>query len=336
MDLDDLNTFDSKKMFEVYDSWPEIARQSYQDQSLTKLNIQNINHIVLVGMGGSGSICDVIASILSKEDIHISIIKGYALPKTINENTLIIFVSVSGNTDETLSVLKNSYSSDAKHAVFSSGGLIEEFCKKNKIFFQQISMIHSPRASFVKFLFSILNVLESILPISSDDITKSISSLVLIRDRINSKNLTQSNDSLKLAEWIDGIPLIYFPDGLRSSAIRFKNSLQENAKIHVISEDIIEACHNGIVAWESPSSIKPIIIQGEDDNVKTKERWKIIRQFFELNEIDYYQINSVKGSILSKIVSLIYILDFSSIYFSVINKIDPSPVASIDFIKSKL
>ena len=123
---------------------------------------------------------------------------------------------------------------------------------------------------------------------------------------------------------------------MRSSAIRFKNSLQENAKIHVISEDIIEACHNGIVAWESPSSIKPIIIQGEDDNVKTKERWKIIRQFFELNEIDYYQINSVKGSILSKIVSLIYILDFSSIYFSVINKIDPSPVASIDFIKSKL
>ena len=144
------------------------------------------------------------------------------------------------------------------------------------------------------------------------------------------------NESLKLAEWITGIPLIYYPDGLRSAAIRFKNSLQENAKIHVISEDIIEACHNGIVAWEIPSSVKPIIIQGEDDNVKTKERWNIIKQFFEINKIDYYQINSVKGSILSKIVSLIYMLDFSSIYYSVINKTDPSPVSSIDFIKSKL
>ena len=336
MDLDDLKTFDSKKMFEVYDSWPEIARQSYNDQNLTKLNIKNIDHIVLVGMGGSGSICDVIASILSKEDLHITIIKGYTLPKTIDENTLIIVVSVSGNTDETLSVLKNSYSSNAKHVVFSSGGLIEEFCKKNDILFQEISMIHSPRASFVKFLFSILNVLESLLPISSEDITKSISSLDSIRDRINSKNLTQSNNSLKLAEWITGIPLIYYPDGLRSAAIRFKNSLQENAKIHVISEDIIEACHNGIVAWEIPSSVKPIIIQGEDDNVKTKERWNIIKQFFEINKIDYYQINSVKGSILSKIVSLIYMLDFSSIYYSVINKTDPSPVSSIDFIKSKL
>jgi len=52
------------------------------------------------------------------------------------------------------------------------------------------------------------------------------------------------------------IPLIYYPYGLQAAAIRFKNSLQENSKIHVISEDVIETCHNGIVSWESKSNVK--------------------------------------------------------------------------------
>ena len=336
MNLEDLKFFDSKKMSQVYDSWPEIAEKSYKDKNLKKLNIKNIDHIILIGMGGSGSICDVIDSILSKENLHVKTVKGYTLPNTVDDRTLIIFVSVSGNTDETLTILKNAHNSKAKIAVFTSGGTIREFCKTNNIFLQHIEMIHSPRSSLVKFLFSILNTLEFILPISPKDIEETISYLYTIQTKINSNNLTSSNDALKLAEWINGIPCIYYPDGLRSSAIRFKNSLQENAKTHVISEDIIEACHNGIVAWEKPSSVNPIIIQGEDDNIKTKERWKIIKQFFEINKIDYYQINSVKGSILSKIVSLIYILDFASIYHSVINEIDPSPVPSIDFIKSRL
>ena len=49
---------------------------------------------------------------------------------------------------------------------------------------------------------------------------------------------------------VSDFPIIYYPWGLHSAAIRFKNSLQENAKIHVFSEDIIESSHNGIVAWE--------------------------------------------------------------------------------------
>jgi len=57
---------------------------------------------------------------------------------------------------------------------------------------------------------------------------------------------------------------------LIATAIRFKNSLQENAKIHAMAEDIIEACHNGIVSWEKSSDIKPVLIQGQDDYIKTK------------------------------------------------------------------
>ena len=139
-----------------------------------------------------------------------------------------------------------------------------------------------------------------------------------------------------LAKWISDIPLIYYPWGLQAAAVRFKNSLQENSKLHAMTEDVIETCHNGVVSWEKPSIVKPILLEGVDDYIKTKERWKILKEYFKINDIEYREILSVKGSILSKLINLIYLLDYSTIYRAVLSKTDPSPVKSIDFIKSKL
>ena len=78
------------------------------------------------------------------------------------------------------------------------------------------------------------------------------------------------------------------------------------------------------------------MIEGEDDYIKTKERWKILKEFFETKNIDYREIFSIKGDILSKLITLIYQLDYSTIYLAVSKKIDPTPISSIDFIKKKL
>lgn len=95
-------------------------------------------------------------------------------------------------------------------------------------------------------------------------------------------------------------------------------------------------CHNGIVSWEKPSHVQPILIQGKDDYIKTKELWKILKKYFKLHGIDFREISSVNGSILSKLINLIYILDYVTIYRAVLNQTDPSPVRSIDYIKSNL
>ena len=74
----------------------------------------------------------------------------------------------------------------------------------------------------------------------------------------------------------------------------------------------------------------------KDDNIKTIERFDILKEFFGINKIDYKVVQSIDGGILSKIVNLIYLLDYSTIYASIESKTDPSPVNSIDFIKSRL
>ena len=155
-------------------------------------------------------------------------------------------------------------------------------------------------------------------------------------NKISSQNLSESNPALDLGYWISCIPIIYYPHGLQSSATRFKSSLQENAKTHVIIENIIEACHNGIVSWERPSIVQPILLQGQDDYIKTKERWDIVKKYFVENNIDFKEVRSVSGNILTKMITLIYLLDYTSIYKAIFSKIDPSPVNSIDYVKSRI
>ena len=331
----ELEKIDTSKMYKIYDSWPELAEENY-NKTIEKNDFQKPKHIIFAGMGGSGAISDVFASILSKTDIHVDVVKGYLLPKTTDSKSLVIITSVSGNTAESITILEEAVKMNCKIIVFSSGGKMEKICLENNVEYRRITMYHSPRASFVSFLYSMLKVLEKVIPIKKIEVLESIEQLKKMKLKIYSENLSNDNPSLVLAKWITGIPLVYYPWGLQAAAVRFKNSLQENSKIHTMTEDIIEACHNGIVAWNSKDEVKPILIRGEDDFIKTKERWEIIKDFFRKNNIEFKEIKSVKGNILSKIICLIYLLDYSSIYLAVLSEIDPSPVKSIDFIKSKL
>ncbi|MDC0883457.1 SIS domain-containing protein [Nitrosopumilus sp.] len=335
MDISDLEKYDSKKMYEIYDEWPKIARKSFELEE-ESIYFENIDHIVFAGMGGSGALGDVFAAILSKTNIHVSIVKGYTLPKTVDSKTLVITSSVSGNTIETLTILKSTMNLSCKTISFSSGGQIEDYCKKNKLKYRKILFFHSPRASFVSFLFSMLKILKNITKIKNQDIVESIECLENIQKKISTKNLIKSNPALALAEWLTELPVIYYPHGLESSAIRFKNSLQENAKMHVITENVVEACHNGIVAWEKKSKLKPILIRGEKDDVKTIERWEILKEYFKSKSIEYYEINAEGNNIIAKIVYLIYFLDYASLYKAVLSEMDPSPVKAIGFIKDKI
>jgi glucose/mannose-6-phosphate isomerase len=323
------------KMYKIYDDWTKIARKSFESNQ-ESINFGNINHIVFAGMGGSGAIGDIFASVLSKSNMHVNVVKGYILPKTVDSDTMVVVISVSGNTVETLSILKSAQKLCSKIIAFSSGGEILQYCKKNEIQHRIIPQHHSPRASFTSYLYTMLKVLHVTLGIKQGDIIESIAELDKIKKEIYSLNLTETNPSLNLAKWIKDTPMIYYPFGLQSASIRFKNSLQENSKMHVFSEDVMEACHNGIVAWEKKSNVQPILIKGQDDYIKTKEIWNVLKEFFKENNVEYKEITSINGSILSKIINLIYVLDYATIYKAVLNGIDPTPVKSIDFIKSKL
>ena len=89
MDKKRLDEIDSQKMYEVYDDWPNIAKL-YYEKDPQKVNFSGIDHVVFAGMGGSGALGDVFSAILSKTDVHVCVVKGYHLPKTVDSNTLVV------------------------------------------------------------------------------------------------------------------------------------------------------------------------------------------------------------------------------------------------------
>ena len=335
LNISNLEKYDSQKMYKIYDQWPDIARESFEIKQKS-IDIENVKHIVFAGMGGSGALSDLMFSLFSKTGIHVDIVKGYLLPKTVNCKTLVVIISVSGDTVETLNILKSAHKLKTKLLSFSNGGKIEKYCKKNKLEFHKVPTYHSPRASFASFLYTMLKILQPIIPIQKNEIINSIKKMEKLRDHISSENLNNQNNAINLARWIPDVPVIYYPFGLQSAAIRFKNSLQENAKLHVISEDIIEASHNGIVPWNKSKKFKPILIRGQDDFIKTKERWEIVKEFFDEKNVEYKEIFSISGDILTKITNLIYFFDYVSIYTASIRKTDPTPTDPIRFIKKRI
>ena len=62
---------------------------------------------------------------------------------------------------------------------------------------------------------------------------------------------------------------------------------------------------------------------------------KILSSIFNV-PIEYKEIKSLNGSIFSKLINLIYFLDYITIYHALLNNTDPSPVKSIEFIKTRL
>ena len=335
LNLETLKKIDSEKMFEVYDKWPQIGEKQY-NSDFELVENSNPEHIVFAGMGGSGAISDLFASILSKTNVHVDVVKGYVLPKTVDSDSLVVTTSISGNTIETLSVLEQAKKIGCNTIAFSDGGKMQKICNENNMQYRNIPSFHSPRASFTSFLYSMLKVLNPVLPISESDIVESLTKMKDIQKKIWSENLSENNPALKLASWLPEIPVIYYPWGLESAAIRFKNSLQENSKMHVVAEDVIEACHNGIVSWKKSSNIKPILVRGKEDYVKTQERWEILKEFFNNEDIEYKEIFSLSGSILTKLINLIYLFDYTSIYKAVLLEIDPTPVIAINFVKGRL
>ena len=127
LDISTLQKFDVQGMYKVYDNWPQIAREQYETD-LNGIDFGEISHVVFAGMGGSGAIGDIFSAILSKTNIHVDVIKGYLLPNTADSKSLVVTTSISGNTEETLSILAKASDLKCKVVAFSDDGKMQKYC----------------------------------------------------------------------------------------------------------------------------------------------------------------------------------------------------------------
>ncbi len=349
---------DSSNLREDYRMWPELANKIWKYSVQTTRVVREYSRIIFTGMGGSGITGEVLVDYARElgSDISFETLKDYHLPKYVDEQTLVVGMSSSGNTEETLSVLSEASSRGLEGWTFGSGGLIEDLSKTKWHFnFVKTEMLKVPRSSLPGLLFYVLRVLEQsgLLGIDRNEVEESIDALASVRDKC--VRLNRANPSLELAKELlstkYSTALLYASNRTRAVALRARQSINENAKMHLFDGVIPELCHNDIVGWDSRRATigkrensapleKPavaVLLQlKEDDPVEISTRFEIVENVIKSARGKVLNAPYVGKSYLARVLSMIYFLDYCSYYMAVLRGIDPIKTPSIDFLKQEL
>ncbi|MEW6604826.1 MAG: SIS domain-containing protein [Thermoproteota archaeon] len=335
----DIARVDHNKIHLIYEKWPEHFQAATDIKFALDHDRGFYDSIVLCGMGGSATSCDILNDVIHNDsNITSSIVRDHRLPSIVSKRTLIIANSVSGNTVETVQAVKAAFERNAEVICISAGGKLKELAEKNGQKHIEIPNLSVPRVSLPYLLMPALKLIDPLLKTSvQQDIQDMLKNLVRIRKEISAAVPEQSNIAKKIASFLNnGFAFCFTSPYLVSAGTRFKNSLNENAKVHCLRESVFEASHNEIVPFSfNYDNFNPkVVLLGwaQDENI-TKERFEKVRAFFQDIRQPLMVINSFERSLLNAIISSIYILDYSTIYMAVARNIDPSPTPAIDILK---
>jgi glucose/mannose-6-phosphate isomerase len=290
-------------------------------------------------MGGSATSCDILQEIMNAYgSIPAFVRRDLKLQSYVNSKSLVIVNSVSGNTLESLAMLRDALDHNAEVISISAGGKLKVESAKLNCRHIDIPNLSLPRASLPYLLVPALQTIEPFLATSlTDEIVSLPDKIEVILKDIQIEVPQDSNIAKQIAEFlVDGFPFCYSSPYLLSAATRFKNSLNENAKMHCIKESILEASHNEIVPFTYDDSIKKpriLNLRWSQDPTPINERFDKVHSLFEKVVQSAMEISIPQKDLLSALVCAIYILDLSTIYLAIAKNTDPSPTPAIQILK---
>ena len=349
------NRFDTEQMYEQIISLPQQIQETYFNQEKSDLACyyKNISKVYICGMGGS-AIAGDIAKTLFGDKLRIRVFKDYNLPPFLDETTLGIVCSYSGNTAETVSCFEILKEAGAQIAMVTSGGILKHYGAEEGYFIKMIPPGFQPRAAIGYLFFSIVKILEELGLIENQNINVKLTLMNLAtklrlinRDVEESKNLAKG-----LAQKIyRKIPVIYSSNPrLFPLAYRFKCQINENAKTHAFCNTFSEMNHNEIEGWESAysASLVPIFISDFDEKKAYLKRVQVFKDIIRLSEeekkqenpaheeVEYLEIFTDGKTLMGKTFSTILLCDMISYYLAILNRVNPNEINFIDLLKKSL
>ncbi len=342
-----------------YDLWPSFALKSWSETEVPDFDSGRFNRVVFAGLGGSSLTGELLIDLAREKNSEISFetLKDYHIPNSLDDKTLVIGMSSSGATEETLSVLSEAHKKGLAGFSFGSGGPIESFSKNKWGFgFVRTAMLKVPRSSLPGMFYPVLKFLvrNRVLEVSDWEINESIRAMNVAKEDFIKVSEHKKNQIVNLAQaWTQdqsSIPLLYSSDRTRAVGLRARQSINENAKMHAFNSEIPELCHNEIVGWDyratlvgdnpksqkSPSPLALILRLREDDPPEVRTRFEIVREIVGKAAGETMEAPYVGMSYLARIVSMLYLLDYASYYMAIFRRVDPIKTPSIQLLKREL
>ena len=296
---------------------------------------KNINNIIITGLGGSGIGGTILSELISDTcKVPILINKDYSLPAFVNENTLVIVSSYSGNTEETLSALQVAIVKKAQIACVTSGGKILEIAKQNQLDFIEIPGGKSPRACIGYSLVQLIKIL-CVKGFASDSLFSDVNKSILLLEQEN--DLIKKEAESVAKKLLNKIPVIYSLGTCEGVAVRFRQQINENGKMLCWHHVFPEMNHNELVGWTTKNeSIMVVTFHTAFDFKRTQKRYDVCKPIFEKYSAGVIDISAKGNSKLEQYFYLINMGDWISCFLADLKGIDPVEVKVIDYLKSEL
>jgi glucose/mannose-6-phosphate isomerase len=300
-------------------------------------------NIIVAGMGGSAIGGELLKDLArGKAQVPIEVSRAYSLPAYANEKSLVLVVSYSGETEETLSSFLDAVKRGCMIFCVSSGGSLLEFAEKLGVPYLRVPSGFAPRAALPYLFTPLLLLLEKLGVVSG--VSGGLSEAVTVLGRVSGENAPEkpvkANFAKMLASEINGsVPVVYGFGVFRGVAQRFKTQFNENSKMPSKWEYFSELDHNEVVGWEKAGDLarcfSTIFIRdkSESDAVRTRiETTKILLHPGSKR----FEVWSQGKSALARMLSTVCIGDFTSVYLAILRGVDPTPVETISLLKQKI
>jgi glucose/mannose-6-phosphate isomerase len=339
--LEHVGRVDPRGMLDVITALPESAEDALETAEKVNLKYRRFKSLVVAGMGGSA-----VGGLLLRDwlvhtsPVPVVVSRDYGLPGFIGRDTLLFAVSYSGGTEETLSAYEEGKNRGAKIVAFTSGGELEKRARAARQTLYRLPAGFQPRAAIAHQFFT-LAVAARKADITGDcwwEVKEAIETLKILRGEMRPDVPTKSNPAKKLAEELKGYtPVVYGSRIHEAVAYRWNTQLNENGKSPAGSSFIPEAFHNATVASEGdPAVLRHLCAVLLTDPMEGERLAAKTRRFMELLRPGFGKILEVQArgeGRLARMLSALYVGDYTSAYLGILYGKDPSTVESINRLK---
>jgi glucose/mannose-6-phosphate isomerase len=301
-----------------------------------------VENVVVLGMGGSGIAGDVVREVAGPfMPLPVLVHKGYAIPNFISEGTLVLAVSFSGNTEETIDAATNAMMQGGRLVAFSNGGDLYDLATTWQVPHVTLPDIPMPRAGIGAGSIPLLVVLERVglFPGASAWVHAAVDQLKRRRDQL----VVDDSSAEQLARKVGRtIPLIYGGGGIgATAAMRWKCQVNENAKAPAFFNTYPELCHNEICGWGQHGDVTRQVLQvinlrHEFEHPQVGRRIEYLDAILDEVVGGVHEVVAEGEGSLAQLLDLALFGDFFSLHLAYQAGVDPGPIPVLEDLKRHL
>ena len=325
------------KMNDYINDFSNHLREAIEIANNTTLTpyTKEIRNVLICGLGGSGIGGTIVSDIISsKVNIPIAATKDYSIPNFVNEHTLVIANSYSGNTEETLYALEKCQARGAEIAVISSGGKLKAIAEENEYNKIIIPGNHPPRG-MIGYAFTELFFMLNHYGIIDDSFKADFDKAISLIDTEKANIQKQAMDLAK--KMYKQTPVIYVANGFEGVAVRFRQQLNENSKMLCWHNVIPEMNHNELLGWRTNvDDLAVVYFRNKCDYDRNQIRMDINKKVISKFTSNITEIWSKGDSLIENSLYHIILGDWVSWYLSEMNNVDAIEIDVIKFLKGEL